>query len=563
MSSFDRKRAEKLARAVRELRLREDRSLYESSLSAFVKAAWSSMDGSEFQESWALDALCEHLEAVTRGHIKRLLINFPPRCGKSNVASIAWPAWVWAQKDTSFVAGPNVRFLCGSYNHTLALQHSNAMRRLLASPFYQQYWADRFEIMSDQNTKTQYDTDKGGKRLSTSVGGTLVGLGGDVCLVDDPQNTEAVESEAEREKTLSWWKELSSTRLNDPKKSAIVVVMQRLHEQDVSGAILKGDEEYVHLMLPMRYAPRRHCVTILGPGRIWQDPRLETGEDLMWPERYGEPEVKALEEKLGPYLSSGRLQQLPSPAGGGIFKEEWWGKYEVDVGAPFPHQMVFRVGSLDPAYTAKQENDPSGWVVFGVYFDDKRNPRIVLLNAWEKWLELHGEDVEPKSGESNAAYVRRAKEKWGLVEWVAHESKRHRVNTLLVEDKASGHSVAQEIRRLYGDEDWGVRLINPGSLDKRARAYAVQHLFANGIIQAPASRNAKGDLVFRPWAQEVIDQASKFRGLSGDEDNIIDAMTQCLSFMRETGWAMRTDEVRRETEAAMTHKPQKAPIYDV
>lgn len=563
MSSFDRKRAEKLARALRELNKREERALYEGSLREFVKAAWSSMDGSEFQSSWAIDALCDHLEAVTRGHIKRLLINFPPRCGKSNVASIAWPAWVWAQSDTSFVAGPNVRFLCGSYNHTLALQHSNATRRLIQSPFYQGFWGERFDLMSDQNAKSQFDTDKGGKRIATSVGGTLVGLGGDVCLVDDPSNNESVESEAEREKTLSWWKELSSTRLNDPKKSAIVVVMQRLHEQDVSGAILDGDEKYTHLMLPMRYVPKRHCVTIIGPGKIWQDPRLETREDLLWPERYGEAEVKALEQKLGPYLASGRLQQLPSPAGGGIFKEEWWGKYEVEIGAPFPHQMVFRVASLDSAYTAKQENDPSGFSVWGVYFDEKQNPRIVLLSAWEKWLELHGQDVDPEAGESNGAYIRRAKEKWGLVEWVAHECRRHRVNTLLIEAKASGLSVSQEIRRLYKDDDWGVRLINPGTLDKRARAYAVQHLFANGIIQAPASRDENGNLVFRPWAKEVVDQASKFRGLAGDEDNIIDSLTQCLSFLRESGWAMRSDEVRRDMEAAMTHKPQKPVLYPV
>lgn len=559
-SPFDRTRSERLAKAIRE----KHKRAAESSLREFVRAAWPSMDSSEFQESWALDALCDHLEAVTRGHIKRLLINFPPRCGKSNVASIAWPAWTWAQKETSFVAGPNVRFLCGSYNHTLALQHSNATRRLLQSPFYQGFWGDRFELMSDQNAKSQYDTDKGGKRIATSVGGTLVGLGGDVCLVDDPHNTESVESEAEREKTLSWWKELSSTRLNDPKRSAIVVVMQRLHEQDVSGAILAGDEDYVHLMLPMRYVPKRHCATLIKPGVVWHDPRIDTGEELMWPERYGEKEVKSLESKLGPYMASGRLQQLPSPAGGGIFKEEWWGKLELEVGGSFPFPIAFRVGSLDPAYTSKQENDPSGWSCWGVYFDEKGNPKIVLLSAWEKWLELHGEDVETKSGESTAAYIKRAKEKWGLVEWVAHECRRHRVNALLIEDKASGHSVAQEFRRLYRDEDWGVRLINPGALDKRARAYAVQHLFANGVIQAPASRSG-AELVFRDWAKVVVDQAAKFRGLPGDEDNIIDSMTQALSFLRESGWAMRSDEVRRDTQERMTHKSHapRPSLYEV
>lgn len=562
-SPFDRQRAERLALAIKERKKRDDRDLYEGSLREFVRGSWSSIDSSDFQESWAMDALCDHLEAVTRGHIKRLLINFPPRCGKSNVASIAWPAWTWAQpeKSKSFVAGPNVRFLCGSYNHTLALQHSNSNRRLLLSPFYQGFWGDRFELMADQNSKTQYDNNHGGKRIATSVGGTLVGLGGDVCLVDDPHNTEEVESEPDRAKALSWWNELSSTRLNDPKKSALVVVMQRLHEEDVSGAILSGEEEYVHLMLPMRYVPNRHCVTTIRPGVQWEDPRVATGQELMWPERYGEKEVKALESKLGPYRASGRLQQKPSPAGGGIFKEEWWGAYELPVGESFRHPLAFRVASLDPAFTSKQENDPSGFCVFGVYFDERRNPKIVLLGAWEKWLELHGEDVDKEANEKESAYIKRAKEKWGLVEWVAYECKRHRVNSLLIENKASGHSVAQEIRRLYADEDWGVRLIDPGTQDKRARAYSIQHLFSNGMIEAPASKVGE-NIIFRDWAQFMIDQASKFRGLSGDEDNALDAMTQGLRFLRDTGWAQRSDEVRAAEQEAMTkrHGPRES-IY--
>lgn len=561
--SLDRGRAEKLALAIQARRLRDERAELEGNLRLFVERAWSSMDPSQFQSNWALDSLCEHLEAVTSGHIKRLLINFPPRCGKSNVASIAWPAWVWAQSQTSFWAGPQVRFLCGSYNHTLSLQHSNASRRLLASPFFQQYWGSRFKMMSDQNTKTQYDTDKGGKRIATSIGGTLVGLGGDVLLVDDPHNTESVESATERLTVLNWWKELSGTRLNDPKQSAVVVVMQRLHEEDVSGIILKEHtEDWVHLMIPMRYDEGRHCVTMPKPGVVWQDPRIETGETLMWPERYGEKEVKALETKLGPYLASGRLQQSPEPAGGGILKREWWGAYELPVGAHFRHKWDYIVASLDPAFTAKQENDASGFSVWGAY-KEAGKVKIVLIHAWKKWLELHGQTMERLANENNAAYVRRTSKDWGLVEWVAHDCNRLRVHTLLVEDKASGHSVAQEIKRLYRDREWGVRLVNPGALDKRARAYAVQHLFADGMIEAPAS--AQGDLlVFREFAQMTIDECAKFRGLSGDEDNIVDSATQALKFLRDIGVAVRSEEQRsEELELASKRGGPREPIYPV
>ena len=561
-----RKKKERLAAALYERAKREERLILEGSLSTFVKAAWSSIDSSEYQESWALDALCDHLEAVTRGHIKRLLINFPPRCGKSNVTSIAWPVWVWAQSQTSFVSGPNVQFLCGSYNHTLALQHSNKARRLLQSPFFQHYWGDRFKLLADQNSKGQYDTDHGGSRIATSVGGSLIGIGGSVILVDDPHNTESVESEAERETVMRWWTELSSTRLNDPNLTAIVVVMQRLHEKDVTGNILeKSSQDWTHLMLPMRYVPNRHCITRLSPTRLWEDPRHETRQELLWPERYDEKQVKRLEADLGPYMASGRLQQRPTPAGGGIFKDEWWGVYPLQIGQSPKHTFEFRVASLDPAYTSNSENDPSGFSVWGVYNDEKRNRKILMLSAWEKWLELHGEDIERQVGEKEAAYIQRCKPKWGLVEWVAYECKRHRVHVLLIEDKASGHSVAQEIRRLYSDQDWGVRLYNPGTQDKRARAYSVQPLFANGMIESPASVDDEGNVAFRDWAQKYMTQASSFRGLSGDDDNFVDSMTQALRFMRDQGWAVRSEERQAEETAFMLQNGSRAskrdPIY--
>lgn len=562
----DRARKERLAAAIAEKNKREERAYLESNLYAFVREAWPSIESSAFQDSWALEALCEHLQAVTQGHIKRLLINFPPRCGKSNVTTICWPAWVWAQSNESFVSGPGTQFLCGSYNHTLSLKHSNSSRRLLQSPFFQHYWGDRFSLRGDQNAKSQYDTDRGGTRIATSVGGSLIGIGGAILLVDDPHNTESVESEADRETVLRWWKELSTTRLNDPKQSAIVVVMQRLHESDVSGVILEGSRNWTHLMLPMRYVPNRHCTTQLAPGVGWEDPRGETGEELMWPERFGEPEVRALEVELGPYMASGRLQQRPTPAGGGIFKDEWWEPYILPLGQNFQHGFDFIVASLDPAYTSKEENDPSGFTIWGVYNNRERQCRVLLLSSWTKWLELHGQEVERKPNEKFGEWVHRAKPQWGLVEWVAYECKRHNVNLLLIEDKASGHSVAQEIRRLYADENWQVRLVNPGSLDKRARAYTVQYLFADGMIEAPASitNPETGDIQFRDWAQGMITEASQFRGLPGDDDNLIDSMTQALKWLRDNHYLVRKDEQRARDEemASRSHTPRPS-IYGV
>src|SRR6516164_2816517 len=168
----------------------------EGSFIDFVEAAWPAIDPAEYQPCWAIDALCEHLQALSEGQIRHLLVNFPPRCAKTTVASIFYPAWTWAQSQKTFLKGPQVRFLCGSYNHDLSLTNSNSTRRLILSPWYQRLWGHRFNFREDQNTKTKFDTSVGGTRLATSVGGSLLGIGGAVLIVDHPHNTEEAESDA-------------------------------------------------------------------------------------------------------------------------------------------------------------------------------------------------------------------------------------------------------------------------------------------------------------------------------------------------------------------------------
>lgn len=559
----NRQRLENYVKLQAELRRREERALYEGDFRAFVEAGWSAMDSSEFQDSWAMDALCEHLTAVTRGDIKRLLINFPPRCGKSNVASIAWPAWTWTQsgENIRFTAGPQVRFLCGSYGHTLSLKLSTATRRLLTSPFYQRYWSDRFELMGDQNAKHQYDNTKGGSRIATSVGGSLIGLGGDCVLVDDPHNTEQVESDADRETVLRWWKELRSTRLNDPKRTAIVVVMQRLHEEDVSGAILQDSEDWTHLMLPMRHDPERHCVTVLKwdeqgePEKTWEDPRNPYGKELLWSERYGEREVKLLEEELGPYMASGRLQQAPQPDGGGIIKREYWQVWEESQFPPLSYVWA----SADTAYTEKEENDPTGFTCWGLWHDQGQ-PKVIMLTAWRKRLEIHGpntwlnektgviESIDRLPQEKFGAWVLRTQHKWGLCEWLAYSCTRFNVDKLLIESKASGLSVAQELRRLHGSENWGIELVTPEG-DKGARLVAVQATFSAGLVYAPD----------RDWSQQVIDEVSSYP--KGKFKDLTDSTSQALKHVRDIGLLVRPEERRYAEEAAARHKPQTQPLY--
>src|SRR5215472_14649203 len=390
LSERERLTLQVIARA--KLPLAEKRAELEGDLGAFVEAAWPNIDSAEYKTSWAIDALCEHLQAVRDGQIRRLLVNYPPRASKTTVASIMFPAWVWSQRERSYLSGPQVRFLCGSYNHELSLTNSNLTRRLIYSPWYQKYWGKRFSFRADQNTKTKFDTSEGGARLATSVGGSLLGIGGDILVVDDPHNVASAESDAERATALAWWRELSTTRLNDPKQSAVVVIMQRLAEGDVSGEILSSEwsSDWCHLMIPAEYEWRRHCISSIG----WQDPRgldesgkpliavasdgdryprddaaaqeLERREgELFWPERFGRAELARIKAELGPYMASGRLQQSPMPAKGGIFDRSWWQLYESPNGK-FP-SFDFIVASLDGAYTEKEENDPSALTVWGVF----------------------------------------------------------------------------------------------------------------------------------------------------------------------------------------------------
>jgi predicted phage terminase large subunit-like protein len=533
-----------ISRIQEELASREQKQSQENNLIDFLKAGWRYIDPAPYVDGWHLNAIAEHLEAVTRGQTRRLIINVPPRTSKSSLTSIAWPAWTWAQAEKGPSSGAGVQFLFSSYAERLSLRDSVKTRRLIESPWYQGYWGDRFHLTGDQNTKIRFETDRGGYRLATSVSGSLTGEGGQIIVIDDPHNATEMESEAVRESTLMWWDEAMSTRLNDPKTGAYVIIMQRLHEQDLTGHILAKNHDWCHLMLPMRYDETRHCVTSIG----WQDPRRVDGE-LLCPDRFGEAEVKYLEVRLGPFATAGQLQQTPQVRGGNIFKREWWETWDSPDGK-FP-QLEFILASLDPAYTEKQENDPSGFTVWGVFRDSHNNSKIILMHAWRKRLELHGPEIPRLPGESTRDYFNRASPQWGLVEWVAHTCKRFKIDRLLIEAKASGLTVAQEVRRLYANEAWGVHLIDPKSQDKVARAYAVQHLFADGLIYAPE----------RSWADMVIDEMAAFP--KGALDDLTDTATQALKHLRDVGLAVRREERVAEEQAAMMHRSESQPLYPV
>jgi len=370
--------------------------------------------------------------------------------------------------------------------------------------------------------------------------GTLANIIASNC--DDPHNIKDGESDVIRSETTRWFREALSNRLNDMEKSAIVVIMQRVHEADVSGVILSEIEGYEHLMIPMEYDPGRICQTSIG----WEDPREEEGE-LAWPERFPPEVVDNMRSTLGPYAYAGQYQQCPTPRGGGIFKREWWNLWNDPFDAYPPLEFV--LVSVDTAYTKKEENDPSACTVWGL-FRENGAPRIMLLYAWRKHLELHGK-YEPRSdSETNEDFRRRTQPLWGLIEWIAYTCRRYKADRLIIEGKASGLSVAQEIQRLYGYEGWGVEIVQPQA-DKVARAHAVQPIFSQLLVYAPD----------RDWADMVIDEMSTFP--KGRYKDLTDSTTQAMKFLRDSNMIVHRHELEAEFEEGRKYRGKLQPLYPV
>lgn len=304
-----------------------ERELCRRSLAYFVKRAWHVLEpGQPYIHGWHVDAICEHLEAITDGDLTRLLINIPPGTMKSTLTSVFWPAWEWGPRDMA-----HIRMIGASHEEGLAIRDTRKMRNLITSDWFQQRWPTK--LTNDQNQKTYYENHATGWRQACAVK-SMTGKRGDRVVWDDPHSVEAALSVAHRETALRVFQETLPTRLNNPDSSAIVTVMQRLHEADVSGFILEDDYGYEHLCLPMEYEPERKCTTSIG----FTDPRTEDGE-LLFPERFSRETVERDKKIMGAMAVAGQFQQRPAPRGGGFFE---WEKLDVVDALPAEFVKVIR-----------------------------------------------------------------------------------------------------------------------------------------------------------------------------------------------------------------------------
>lgn len=474
-----------------------------ASMYEFVKQSWPVVEpGIPFIESWHIEQICEHLEALSSGEIRRLLINIPPRHSKSTIVSVMFPAWEW-------ITRPEEKFLCASYSGTLSTRDNLKTRRLIQSPWYQERWGHLFAFAGDQNAKQRFENDKTGYRIATSVGGTATGEGGSRLLLDDPHGAQAAQSDVMRESDLEWFDMVWSTRLNNPKTDAMVTVMQRLHEKDVSGHILEDIGGWEHICIPAEYDGKRRT-TSLGQ----YDPRTKLGE-LICPERFGQKEITSLKQLLGVYGSSGQLQQDPAPIEGGILKTSNFQLWPADKELP---QFEYILQSYDCAFTEKTTGDPTAFTAWAIFtYKNQRN--AMLIDAWDEHLgypELRTRAIKEwgteYGGSSNANPYARSK----------------RPDRVLVEAKASGQSLLQDLR-LAKVPAIGY---NPGMADKVSRAHQASPTLELGLLWIPESKKNRGHAV--SWAAAFLKQLEKFP--VAEHDDYVDTFTQAIIYFKNDGW---------------------------
>ncbi|MFO7306945.1 MAG: hypothetical protein C0P74_015675 [Gammaproteobacteria bacterium] len=485
------------------------------SLRKFVRRAWPLIDPKPFIPSWHIDAICDHLAYVALGDIKNLMINIPPRMTKSSIVSVAFPAWVWCDE-------PEIQFLCASYAADLARLDAAKMRRLVESKWYM----DRYPhvvLLADENRVDRFSNTMGGYRTSISVGSKTTGLGGDILILDDPHNAQEVESEAKRKGTIEWHDNAFRSRVNDPNKARRVYVGQRTHDGDVFGHVLALEEKrWVHLCLPMEYDGSRKCVTYINRGDgpegepIFRDPR-EQPNSLLCPERMGPEAVAREKEAVSARTWAAQYQQQPQGAGGRILKRSWWRLWE------WP--------DWHPEYRKSERPLPDIFFVLQAYDTAFENDEQDSYTVRTTWGMFHHEELARKPGQGETARVvsksqprisaillerRKWRPSFGeMLDEAIESAKTWEPDRILVEKKASGHSLIQEMRR----KGLPVRAVKvQGDLVYRAH-----------MASLPLEKGAIW-YVNRKWAKDLIETCAKFPDVDFDDE--VSSVAIALQYMR-------------------------------
>jgi predicted phage terminase large subunit-like protein len=469
----------------------EYRALLRQDFGAFIHRAFVELNPRDsFLTNWHLDVLAARLDSVRRGETRRLIVNLPPRSLKSLAASVALPAW-WLGHD------PSAQLLCVSYGQELAEKLSRDCRTLMGSAFYKALFATRLSVT--RSAAEEFATTAHGFRMATSVGGVLTGRGADAIIIDDPLKPEEAVSTAARTRANEWFDNTLYSRLNDKRKGAIVIIMQRLHEDDLVGHVL-AQEDWERVSFPA-IAEDDECFayeTLTGSASA-----MRRAGEALHAAREPLDALARVRRALGEYNFAGQYQQNPAPLGGGMIRREWFRTYESGESG-----FTRIVQSWDTANKASELADYSVCTTWGV-----KGRALYLLHVLRKRL--------------NYPELKRV---------VAGQQKAFGAQTVLIEDRASGTQLIQELTRAGV---CGVRAVVPTD-DKIMRLHAQTGPIENGFVHLPREAH---------WLEDYLAELTAFP--RGRHDDQVDSTSQALAWLTaaEDGWL----EFARQANARRAH----------
>jgi len=430
--------------------------------------------GQPFSPAWHAEVLAAKLQGVSQGSVKRLVVNVPPRHLKSLAASVALPAWLLGHD-------PALAVVNVTYAQDLSEKFARDCRAVMTSPWYRSLFSTR--LASPREPLAELVTTRGGYRMATSVGGVLTGRGADVILIDDPLKPTDAMSQSRRAAANDWFDSTVLSRLNDKAKGRIVIVMQRLHEDDLAGHVMKRggwelvsfpaiaeDDEFFAIETPLGGPEfRRKCGEALDPAR---EP-LET--------------LERIRETIGEMNFAAQYQQRPGPAGGGMIKAAWFPRYSA-ADRPAPFDRIIQ--SWDTANKASELSDYSVCTTWGL-----KSPHFYLLDVLRKKLSY------PE--------LKRA---------VIDQDARFSPQAILIEDRASGTQLIQEL--IAAGCSRAMRFAPEG--DKVMRLHAETATIENGFVWLPEAA---------PWLADYLAELTTFP--AGRHDDQVDSTAQALAWTKQ------------------------------
>jgi predicted phage terminase large subunit-like protein len=448
-------------------------------LMSFVERSFYELNPqTTFSTSPHIEVLASKLEAWRLGKIKRLIVNLPPRSLKSHTVSIALPAWLLGHDPAS-------QIICCSYGQELADKLARDCRTLMASNFYRRLFP-KTRLSSEKQSVSEFMTTAKGFRMSTSIGGVLTGRGADFIILDDPLKPDDALSETRRTSVNQWYENTLLSRLNSKENGRIIIVMQRLHQDDLVGHVLDQGHWEVISFPAIAETDEIHLIeSPLGRRRF-----VRKAGDALQPERESKATLLNIRRTIGEYNFASQYQQNPTPLGGAIVKNEWLRHYDP---GDLPSRFSFILQSWDTANKSGELNDFSVCTTWGVF-----NRHYYLLSVFRMRL--------------NYPDLKRAVQK---------QAREHDANIVLIEDRASGTQLIQDLRK---EGLSGIRPYDPlpGS-DKTLRLYAQTAEFESGRVLLPRTA---------PWLDEYTRELTTFPGTKYDDQ--VDSTTQALDHLKST-----------------------------